>query len=214
MAKQIPPDSQPKHAAIRRLLSRYAELKYTGRDADAMYPDIAEHLQRCIDCRALLADTVQASSEPAGWLSASELPFLQTHGEEPDIRVTPGSSPEAFRMHISLSLPHTLAQADMRSPGAAEPGERLLLARMVPLGDEEVGVTLVVARNAAQGIDTNEVTVTGEIYGDALPPVINAQLAVGSRLYHSSAQDSMLRFKNVVLPDEGELINLMLDTST
>jgi len=216
MLRNMPSIPQPDHDAIRRLLSRYAELKYAGRDAESMYPNVAQHLRSCLDCRALLADVEQDSAGPLVWLSASELPFLHAPSEEPHIRVTPGSSAEAFRIHIALSLPGRHAYGNMRAPrpgtGPAEHGEQLLLADVVRLDDQEIGVTLVATQSATcENTPPGEVTVTGELYGDALPPVIQAQLAVGSRIYYASTHNGMLQFENVILPGEGEPINLTLE---
>ncbi|MGB4676824.1 MAG: hypothetical protein WBH90_08875 [Aggregatilineales bacterium] len=216
MLRNMPSIPQPDHDAIRRLLSRYAELKHAGQDVEKMYPNVAQHLRECLDCRALLADAEQDSAGPLAWLSASELPFLHTSSEKPDIRVTPGSSAEAFRIHIALSLPGRHAYGNMRAPrpgtGPAEHGEQLLLADVVRLDDQEIGVTLVATQSATcENTPPGEVTVTGELYGDALPPVIHAQLAVGSRIYYASTHNGMLQFENVILPGEGEPINLTLE---
>src|SRR5690606_39507926 len=78
-----------------------------------------------------------------------------------------------------------------RSPGAgpAEHGEQLLLADVVRLEDQEIGVTLVATQSATcQNASPGEVTVMGELYGDALPPVIHAQLAVRSEEHTSELQ--------------------------
>src|SRR5690606_41289578 len=96
--------------------------------------------------------------------------------------------------------------------GPASDGVQLLLADVVRLEDQEISVTLVDTQSATcQNASPVEVTVMGELYGDALPQVIHAQLAVGSRIYYASTHNGVLQFENVILPGEGEPINLTLE---
>lgn len=202
------------HWEIRELIARYASLLLDGRDAATMYPQVADHLKRCLACRALLADVMQPAIEEAGTtLSAADLTFLHTGRAQPRVTVTPGSSRQAFRVRIDMSSAGPPPLAGMRARSEAEAiavlpqGGRLLCAEPFTLGKDEMIVMLTLE----DGDGVKARTVAGTVQSD--PPLarVLARLRVGTHSYFCDALDGTLRFQNVDLTDDPD-VSLILES--
>lgn len=213
-------DNMQVHRKTQDLLSRYADLKRAGRDAEGMYPDVAQHLLECESCRALLADILEPDDdfEPGHTLDdrhrSQLMDLLKQPDDEASVSVRPGSQMEAFRAHIRMPLvspPERGMRAGDRAPQSIQHG-KLLFADHVMIGDKKFGVKLDL--DAPQPGEEGTYRVTGLIYPiqGELPAEIHAQLDSGRDVYYATVQaDGRLCFENVVLHDDIRL-NLILES--
>ncbi len=203
------------HWAIRDLLDRYADLLETGEDAEGQYPQVAEHLVTCADCRDLLFGIVahEINEEVPPAITVDDLPFLQTEAIQMCF-VRPGSTTGAFE--IKLTIPLVTESLPTRSEGPLptrgfrpiQPGGRLLYYDVVPLGDQEVDVMLML-NNAEMPCCY---AITGVLDNDSLPALIYARLYVGDDLYFAEVRGGQVIFENVAIDDDQKQISITLET--
>lgn len=206
-------DSSLQHRYTLDLLSRYAELMLAGRDAESMYPDVAQHLRQCTSCRGQLEDLLEANMDDVDDELSDDYRlalrgFLNRLDEEALVSVRPGSRVNGFRACIQMrEIPSSELgmRSEDRAPENIQRG-RLLFADHVMIGDKKFGVKLDLA-DPQPGQDA-ACKVTGLIYpidGD-LPAEIHAQLDSGRDIYDAIVgPDGALCFENVVLHDDTRL---------
>jgi hypothetical protein len=204
------------HWAIRDLLDRYAELLETGKDAEGQYPQVAEHLAMCADCRDVLFGmmTPEMGENVAPPITVDDLPFMQTE-ESQLCFVRPGSTTGAFEIKLTIPLAvsehmPTRSEGPLRTRGfrPIQPGGRLLYYDVVPLGDQEVDVMLML-NNAEM---PRRYAITGVLDSDSLPALIYARLYVGDDLYFAEVRSGQVTFENVALDDDQKQISIAFET--
>ena len=95
-----------------------------------------------------------------------------------------------------------------RGFGPIQAGGRFLLVDTIEFGEESLKVLLTLKN----GTESETYAVTGELYGNRLPPVLNARLYAGMDVYFAEVLEGHVTFDNVHFDDEIEHINLTLET--
>lgn len=133
------------HAQIRDLLPAYATALTLGQSAAAGFPQVAQHLEHCAECRSALEELLQlieplydATLEPACDLPALDLSFLPSPAPPPVEQAAPHSAPQPFGTLSRLVLILDQQLESLRRQSSSGFGRSpLLRARGTPLIDYE-----------------------------------------------------------------------------
>jgi hypothetical protein len=210
-------EDETNHQQANELLARYAHILQTGRDAAAMYPDVARHLGQCPICQAILEDMLSMSDAdaPHSTVTANELPFVK----QPQFAkhmARPGSTDTSFSLRIALPLADGLfgeslsahfASQTVRSLDAMQPGGRLLFYDTVPMGKQQVQIMLTLHRYSTDG----QYVIVGELVAEELPTVLKMTAQIGAETYEAEACDGKVVFENVLFEEEVKHIMITLE---
>ena len=220
MGRELASLPDREHWLFRDLLARYAELKQSNRDADAMYPQVAAHLEVCARCRELLADILRPDPglpETSHKLTTSDLSFLRQYETLPSLQITPGSICASFRAHISIPLDMSrgILPTRARGPelagqgfGPIQPGGRLLLWDVMKLEDTDVRVMVTLKGSDSPG----QYRIAGQLVSAKSLPAIGVRLYVGYETYYGKVQSGRFSFDPVSLNDGVTNLRLILET--
>ena len=209
MGRELASLPDREHWLFRDLLARYAELKQSNRDADAMYPQVAAHLEVCARCRELLADILRPDPglpETSHKLTTSDLSFLRQYETLP-----------SFRAHISIPLDMSrgILPTRARGPelagqgfGPIQPGGRLLLWDVMKLEDTDVRVMVTLKGSDSPG----QYRIAGQLVSAKSLPAIGVRLYVGYETYYGKVQSGRFSFDPVSLNDGVTNLRLILET--
>lgn len=187
------------HDLISDLLPRYASLLKEGKDAPSMYPAVASHLERCFDCREVLASLLAPSGPVEKFNRESSAPLFF------DPSMHPSASPPFFS--DGLDSDDDDHQEAMRGFSAIQSGGRLLMQKTLALGDQSVDVVLTLH----PGSETGMYRIAGEIYAEDQLPRTTACLTIGHDQYTSQVQDRELTFADVKLHDSSPRLDLSFE---
>ncbi len=220
MGRELASLPDREHWLFRDLLARYAELKQSNRDADAMYPQVAAHLKVCARCRELLADILRPDlslPETSHKLNISDLSFLRRYEMQPSLQITPGSIRASFRAHISipLDMSRDMLAAGAQGPelagrgfGPIQPGGRLLLWDIMKLEDADVRVMVILKGSDSPG----QYRIVGELVSAESLPTVRVRLYAGYETYYGKVRNGRFSFDPVSLNDGITDLRLILET--
>lgn len=187
------------HRQIESLLPRYAALQREGRRPAELYPQVADHLAGCSECRELL-DSLLAPAVPPDTitLNPEDLPFFKQSAF---------TSPLANQQPLSPPAVDADPPEVMRGFSAIQGGGRLLMQKTFEVGERSVTVVLTLH----PGATADTFTIAGEIYADARFPGFQAYLDINGVQHIARSEEGELIFQNVKLDRSDPHFDLTLE---
>lgn len=186
------------HEKTQELIGRYVEILHSEGNAEAMYPDVADHLSVCRDCRSMFDDlsaSLSAQDDSETSLRQSILDrFAGIVPSRSPINETPLTL--AFREDVLLRIAHALPEVEFPPSGL------LLFYDTLAVENLEVMALFTLHREEQPGY----YHVEGIIYPEQAPFRFRASLEYPSGKTEARIEDNHLVFDPVPLDvDAGHL---------